>query len=263
MDPAGRLSRARTCAPRRVGVPAVASLPGSTGRWRLANDAPARGGARHGRHGGRGPSSGWSPGSDESLGTLLTSPAGCACVQRALRARVAPDPVISRLADRQVIDGRTRLRPRPPSRPGRRRTSPNASTGRGDPRSRTATHRLHRADPVDLALATGNPVHLLRRRGVPVLERSACRYVLDDRDGWLLDVYTGEARPRPPGSTRALLTGTDRRRVGVVVRQRAHRRLAPAASSPTSPTRSTVVENGWDRDLLDVAATAATDQAGR
>jgi glycosyltransferase involved in cell wall biosynthesis len=59
-----------------------------------------------------------------------------------------------------------------------------------------AAERVHAADPVDLVVATANPHvafsaadRLYRRHGVP--------YVLDYRDAWLLDVFSGERLHSP------------------------------------------------------------------
>jgi glycosyltransferase involved in cell wall biosynthesis len=59
-----------------------------------------------------------------------------------------------------------------------------------------AAERVHAADPVDLVVATANPHvafsaadRLYRRHGVP--------YVLDYRDAWLLDVFSGDRLHSP------------------------------------------------------------------
>jgi len=59
------------------------------------------------------------------------------------------------------------------------------------PRARAVANALHREDPVDLTIATGNPyvdftvaLALNAEHGVP--------FVLDDRDSWILNVYTGD-----------------------------------------------------------------------
>lgn len=62
-----------------------------------------------------------------------------------------------------------------------------------------ATERIHAEHPVDLVVATTNPhvsitaaLHLAQRYGVP--------YVVDYRDAWSLDVFSGRRR-HPEGST--------------------------------------------------------------
>ena len=118
------------------------------------------------------------------------------------------------------------------------------------PRVEAAAYRLHRTDPVDLVIATGNPyvdfvpaLHLGVECGVP--------YVLDDRDAWLLDVYTGEEH-EPGGLAEqywaAMMAGC--REAWFV--------NPPIADwyrgrFPEQADRVRVVENGWDRRYLSSA----------
>lgn len=118
----------------------------------------------------------------------------------------------------------------------------------------SAALALHRADPFDLTIATGNPyvdfvvaATLHADEGVP--------YVLDDRDSWLLDVYTGEERP----DVDAVLPWFDHALAGCramwfvnPVIADWHRRRFPAAES-----KFDVVENGWDPYFLDLDRLAA------
>ena len=67
---------------------------------------------------------------------------------------------------------------------------PEPAYGRWAPRLKRATERIHAEHPVDLAIGTANPNvdfvpgrHLHERFGVP--------YVMDYRDAWTLDVFTG------------------------------------------------------------------------
>jgi glycosyltransferase involved in cell wall biosynthesis len=110
-----------------------------------------------------------------------------------------------------------------------------------------AAERVHARRPVDLAMATMNPQvsltapwHLHRRHGVP--------YVLDYRDAWSLDVFSGE-RVHAAGSRvgrweRAAFAGA--REVWFVNEpiRRWHAEAYPAAAE-----RLHVVANGFDTSL--------------
>lgn len=118
-----------------------------------------------------------------------------------------------------------------------------------------AVHDLHRRDAVDLVLATGSPytsfaaaAALAAHHGVP--------YVLDDRDAWLLDVYTGELRDfMAPKElwVRALVADALACWYVNPPIARWHRRRFPESAAHIE-----VVENGWDSQLLDPAATGRT-----
>jgi glycosyltransferase involved in cell wall biosynthesis len=111
----------------------------------------------------------------------------------------------------------------------------------------SAAERIHRDRPVDLVLATANPHvaftaawRLHRRHGVP--------YVMDYRDAWLLDVFSG-ARLHPPRSRaarweRRLIDGA--REVWFVNDpiRRWHERLYPRRAA-----RMHTVANGYDPEL--------------
>lgn len=116
------------------------------------------------------------------------------------------------------------------------------------PRVEAAAYRIHRRSPVDLVIATGNPyvdfvvpLRLHAEFGVP--------FVLDDRDSWVLDVYTGQ--PHEGAERAADWFG---RMLGECLEawfvnppiadwHRAH--------YPTHADRIHVVENGWDVGFLD------------
>ncbi|HKY48574.1 MAG TPA: glycosyltransferase, partial [Acidimicrobiia bacterium] len=110
--------------------------------------------------------------------------------------------------------------------------------------------RVARAEGVDLILATGNPFNSFmaaryvgRRFDVP--------YVVDFRDAWTFDQFTGELKP---GATEVALT---------VERQVLHHAAAVIAvnqaildwlihtHSVPRRVRRLVVENGYDGDLID------------
>lgn len=122
---------------------------------------------------------------------------------------------------------------------------PETNYGRWRPGLEAAARRIHAQNPVDLAIGTGNPHvdfipgwHLNRVAGVP--------YVMDYRDAWQLDVFTG----------RKLITATP----GVA---RWERRLVAAAREvwfvnepirrwhaeryPSDESKMQIVANGFDR----------------
>ena len=122
-----------------------------------------------------------------------------------------------------------------------------------------AASAVHRTDPVDLTVATGNPyvdfvvaAALHDEAGVP--------YILDDRDSWLLDVYTGLERP----DVDAVLPWFEHALAGC----RAMWFVNPAIAGwhrerfGWAADRIDVVENGWDPMFLDVERLAAA-RSGR
>lgn len=82
------------------------------------------------------------------------------------------------------------------------REFPEAWFGSWAPALRRAAERVHAAEPVTLSIGTAGPSvdfvsgeHLHRIAGVP--------YVLDYRDAWTIDVYTGEDASRVPAAAGA------------------------------------------------------------
>jgi glycosyltransferase involved in cell wall biosynthesis len=119
-----------------------------------------------------------------------------------------------------------------------------------------AAERIHAERPVDLVVASANP-HVdfmaawrLHQRGVP--------YVMDYRDAWLLDVFSGErlhgARSRPARWERRLVAQA--REVWFVNRpiRDWHARLYPEHAE-----RFHVVANGYDPDLAPVVSERVPD----
>ncbi len=115
-----------------------------------------------------------------------------------------------------------------------------------------AAARVHETDPVDLTIATGNPyvdfavaLRLYNDEGVP--------YVLDDRDSWLHDVYTGELAA-DAGAVRSWLEGAHDTATQLWF---VNPPIADAYRSqmPASAAKIRVVENGWDQAFLDPEAT--------
>jgi glycosyltransferase involved in cell wall biosynthesis len=110
-----------------------------------------------------------------------------------------------------------------------------------------AAGRIHAEKPVDLVVATANPAtawlaawHLHRTAGVP--------YVLDQRDGWTLDVFSGErvhSRTSRIGKweTRLLAEAREVWLVNEPIR------AWHAREYPEIADRFHVVMNGWDAEL--------------
>jgi glycosyltransferase involved in cell wall biosynthesis len=124
---------------------------------------------------------------------------------------------------------------------------PEPGYGAWRPRLEAAAERLHREDPVDVVVATANPavdyapaLLLHRQHGVPI--------VLDQRDGWTLDVFSGD-RLHSPGSEVGTLeaelvtAASDLWFVNEPIREW-YARAYPAAAD-----RMRVVMNGWDDDI--------------
>lgn len=114
-------------------------------------------------------------------------------------------------------------------------------------RADAAAYRMHRQDPFDLVIGTGNPYvdfspafHLGVEFGVP--------FILDDRDSWLLDVYTGEQLDAD-GPSEALWESMQRRCleawfVNEPIADWYRKRF------PDLAHKVRVVENGWDGAYL-------------
>ncbi|GEL95169.1 glycosyltransferase [Cellulomonas composti] len=111
-----------------------------------------------------------------------------------------------------------------------------------------AAQAVHERHPVDLTVATANP-HVTFAAAHALHRSSGVPFVMDYRDAWRLDVFTGA------------VTAVPRSRVG-----RWESRLVAAAHEvwfvneplrawhaeqyPSAAARMHVVENGWDPDLL-------------
>ncbi|MFN8156019.1 MAG: glycosyltransferase [Candidatus Nanopelagicales bacterium] len=115
-----------------------------------------------------------------------------------------------------------------------------------------AAARIHAEKPVDLTVATANPAtawmaawHLHEKGGVP--------YVLDQRDGWTLDVFSGDRvheRSSKIGKWETKLLA-DAREVWFVNEPI---RAWYAKEYPEVADRMHVVMNGWDPELAPTAA---------
>lgn len=126
---------------------------------------------------------------------------------------------------------------------------PEAVYSPWQPRAEAAAARIHEIDPIDLVIATGNPyvdfavaLRLNVDKEIP--------FVLDDRDSWLLNVYTGEQGPLAERTLPWLEFALSRAlRMWFVNEPIAqwHRKRFPQFAD-----RIAVVENGWDPRFVDV-----------
>jgi glycosyltransferase involved in cell wall biosynthesis len=110
-----------------------------------------------------------------------------------------------------------------------------------------AAERIHRADPVDLVMSTANP-HVAFTAGYRLWRRHGVPYVMDYRDAWLLDVFSGKClhadNSRAGRWERRLVAGAcEVWFVNDAIREW-HARLYPA-HAPKMHT----VSNGFDREL--------------
>ncbi|MFG3343185.1 glycosyltransferase [Glycomyces sp. NPDC048151] len=122
--------------------------------------------------------------------------------------------------------------------------------------SRNAYHeglRLHREQPFDLVLATGNPFSAFASAAALAAD-TGLPYVLDYRDSWTLDLFTN--KPAFPDEHAAYRWEADfMASAGAVAFVNTALRDWHAKRYPDTAERMTVVPNGWDPDVL--AATEA------
>ena len=116
------------------------------------------------------------------------------------------------------------------------------------PRVEGAAYRIHRERPVDLVIATGNPyVDFV----VPMMMNAefGTPFVLDDRDSWVLNVYTGEpyegSEIRQVWLEYLLDECIETWFVNPPIADWHRRRY------PDQVDKIAVVENGWDTTFLD------------
>ncbi len=119
------------------------------------------------------------------------------------------------------------------------------------PRVEAAAYRLQRERPVDLVIATGNPyVDFV----VPMMMSAefGTPYVLDDRDSWVLNVYTGEPYPGSDVQQEWL----DHLLDGCLEMWFVNPPIADWHLSryPSHRDKIVVVENGWDISFIDPAS---------
>ncbi|MFP5333961.1 MAG: glycosyltransferase [Actinomycetes bacterium] len=177
----------------------------------------------------------------------------------ALEERVHPDIRIVRVpfrwsAQETDVSRYSLLRAASPAIWSRMRTRldrlhfPEVAYGPWRPAIERAAHEVHRQRPVDLVIGTANPnvdftpgLALHRSHGVP--------YVMDYRDAWMINIFTGE-RVHPPGSRAARW---EKQLVGSAQEiwfVNAPIRDWHAAEYPSAAERMHVVENGYDEDFV-------------
>lgn len=134
---------------------------------------------------------------------------------------------------------------------------PEPTYGRWRPILEQAAVRVHRAKPVDLVVATANPNvdfmgawSLHRRDRVP--------YVMDYRDAWLLDVFSG-GMLHPEDSEAARLERQLVEHAREVWFVNEPIREWHADRYPTAAARMHVVSNGFEPDLLTLPGTRPVD----
>ncbi len=134
-----------------------------------------------------------------------------------------------------------------------RRGFPENVYGRWRPELLRATEDVHATDPVSLVIGTANPnidflpgYELNRRHGVP--------HVMDYRDTWHLDVYSGRRRGTPRSRSarwerRLLASAREAWFVNDAIRD------WHASQYPESASRFRVVANGYDPEFIDAPVT--------
>lgn len=135
---------------------------------------------------------------------------------------------------------------------------PEPTYGPWRPEVEAAALRIHEADPVDLTIATANPnVDFAAAYALHAVAKVP--YVMDYRDAWQLDVFSG-ARVTAPGSavdtweSRMVEAAHEIWFVNEPIAQW-HRNLYPAAS-----TRMHVVANGFDGELTGFTASVREER---
>ncbi|TDD27519.1 glycosyl transferase [Kribbella turkmenica] len=127
---------------------------------------------------------------------------------------------------------------------------PFPETGYGPWRSvvEQAAERIHAADPVDLTLATANP-HVTFTAAYRLHKKHGVPYVMDYRDAWLLDVFTGDRLHEPNSRAarweRKLVESAHEVWFVNDPIKGWHERLYPAQAG-----RMHTVANGFDADLV-------------
>lgn len=147
-------------------------------------------------------------------------------------------PALRVLAPRAWAKARTKLD---------QRTFPEKVYGSWRRRLERAAEQIHAHRPVDLVVATTNP-HVAITAALHLAERHDVPYVVDYRDAWSLDVFSGR-RLHPEGSRvhswerRALAGALEVWFVNEPIRQW-HRQAYPSAAA-----RMHVVANGYDEPV--------------
>ncbi len=138
---------------------------------------------------------------------------------------------------------------------------PESGYGPWRPALEDAALAVHAEHPVDLVLATANP-HVAFTAAWRLHEAAAVPYVLDYRDAWLLDVFTGERLHGP----RSRAATWERRLVGAATEVwfvNEPIRVWHAELYPDAADRLHVVANGYDPGSGGAAAAASERSAER
>lgn len=114
---------------------------------------------------------------------------------------------------------------------------------------------VHAQRPVDLVLATANP-HVTFAAAAAVHRSAGVPYVMDYRDAWTLDVFSGE-RLASPRSRTARWERRLQARAAEVWFVNEPIRAWHAREYPDTAGRMHVVANGWDRGTVDDATPGA------
>jgi glycosyltransferase involved in cell wall biosynthesis len=127
---------------------------------------------------------------------------------------------------------------------------PFPETGYGPWRSviEKAAERIHAADKVDLTVATANP-HVAFTAAYELHKKHGVPYVMDYRDAWLLDVFTGDRLHGPKSRAakwekKLVESAREVWFVNEPIKQW-HEKLYPAAAG-----KMHMVANGFDADLV-------------
>lgn len=138
---------------------------------------------------------------------------------------------------------------------------PEAGYGTWRARLVAAARRVHASDPVDLTVSTANP-HVTFEAGY-ALHRHGVPYVMDYRDAWVLDVFSGR-RLHGPRSRQARVERRVQRHAREIWFVNEPIRRWHAEEYPEWADRMRVVANGWDPELLtEMAASQDDDPAQR
>lgn len=138
------------------------------------------------------------------------------------------------------------------------RQFPEAGYGAWRSRLEEAAEQVHHADPVDVVVATANP-HVDFAAAWMMHERHGIPYFLDQRDGWSLDVFTGERIHSPESpvgqwESRLISGAHELWLVNEPIRD------WHAAAYPAAADRMRVVMNGWDDDVSARGAERESDE---
>ena len=108
--------------------------------------------------------------------------------------------------------------------------------------------KIHRRKPVDVVLATGNPWSAFLA-AYAICRRIRKPYAMDYRDSWTLDEFTGE-RAFAVGTTEDKWERRLQNGASVLTFVNEPQRRWHSEQNPVIADRTSVVENGWDPDLL-------------